>query len=95
MVDRLKDSLKQLEPPICPTCLIQMRWGRSELLVPDDPVTILHVFYCPTCNRTEETKSFSKEVIVPPQKLSSPVNRLTGGAVFNCDVGVVLSDEGR
>jgi hypothetical protein len=75
MVDRLRQSLEQLEPPICLTCHIEMRWTRSELLVPD-PVTILHVFHCPTCHRTEETKSFSKAASIPPAQLSAPWQRL-------------------
>jgi len=71
MVDRLRQSLENLEPPICPSCRIEMRWSRSELEKPD-PVTILHIFHCPSCHRTAETKSFSTHVSIPAGKLSAP-----------------------
>jgi hypothetical protein len=71
MVDRLKKSLEQLQPPICPTCRAEMRWTRSELLEPD-PVTILHVFHCPGCQRIEQTKAVLGSVAIPPSKLSAP-----------------------
>ena len=32
MVDRLKQSLEQLEPPVCPNCHIDMSWYRSALM---------------------------------------------------------------
>lgn len=71
MVDKLKESLEQLEPPICPTCRIDMRWTRSAL-IEAEPTTIAHLFGCANCNRTAESKSSVRPVIIPPGKLSAP-----------------------
>jgi len=72
MVDNLKQSLEQLEPPICPKCNIEMRWSRSTL-VRTRPVTITHVFVCVGCDRIAETTSKVRSpTIVPPDKLSAP-----------------------
>jgi len=71
MVDRLKQSLEQLEPPSCPNCLIEMRWTRSTLVAPD-PITIAHLFACPNCHRVEERKSSADTSSIPPGKLSAP-----------------------
>ena len=72
MVDRLKQSLEQLEPPICPNCNMEMRWSRSTL-IEASPVTIAHVFVCVGCNRIAETTSEVRSAtIVPPDKLSAP-----------------------
>ena len=71
MVDRLKQSLDQLETPICPNCHVEMRWSRSTL-VADAPVTIAHLFQCPNCNRVAETKSQMTVTPTPPEKLSAP-----------------------
>lgn len=71
MVDRLKQSLDQVETPICPNCRIEMRWSRSTL-VAEDPVTIAHLFQCPNCNRVAKTKSTIAATPTPPAKLSAP-----------------------
>ena len=71
MVDRLKQSLDQLETPICPNCHVEMRWSRSTL-VADAPVTNAHLFQCPNCNRVAETKSQMTITPTRPDKLSAP-----------------------
>jgi hypothetical protein len=69
-MDRLRRSLEQVETPICPNCHIEMKWYRSTLEASD---TISHMFACPNCNRTRETKSIMKAAPpVPPEKLSAP-----------------------
>ena len=72
MVDRLRRALEELEPPICPNCLIEMKWSRSALVAPD---TITHLFHCPNCYRTSETTSKVEVIEVPPEKLSAPIIR--------------------
>ena len=74
MVDRLKRSLDQLEPPTCPNCRIEMRWSRSAL-IKTEPATISHVFTCPNCHRIAETKSEVNEQGIPPGQLSEPSKR--------------------
>jgi hypothetical protein len=69
MVDKLRRALEELEPPICPTCHIEMKWTRSALIAAD---TISHLFHCPNCHRTGEMKSRIEVVAVPPEKLSAP-----------------------
>jgi hypothetical protein len=54
MVDKLKRSLEHLDPPDCPKCNVEMKWLRSSLV---DEATIVHVFVCPGCSTTAETKS--------------------------------------
>ena len=71
MVDILKKSLEQLESPVCPACSVDMRWSRSTL-VNQSPITISHLFVCPNCNRTSETKSQVSTRVAPPTKLSAP-----------------------
>lgn len=72
MVDSLKQSLEQLEPPICPNCNMEMRWSRSTL-VEARPVTITHLFVCVNCNRIAETTFKARSAtIIPPDKLSAP-----------------------
>lgn len=72
MVDRLKRSLEHLDPPNCPNCTFEMKWSRSALV---DATTIAHVFICPGCSHTAETKSTISAVSIPPKKLSAPRNR--------------------
>jgi len=72
MVDKLKRSLEGLEQPICPNCHVEMRWTRSTLL---RSTTIAHLFHCPNCHRTSETKSTIKATGVPPEKLSLPFRK--------------------
>ena len=80
MVDSLKQSLENLEPPICPKCRVEMRWYRSDR-VSETPTTIAHFFSCPNCNRTTETKStLSVTPNVPPAKLSKPRDRFNHAA---------------
>jgi len=71
VVDRLKQSLEELEPPTCPSCRIVMRWTRSTL-VAQDPITIAHLFACPNCHQLAESKSSIRTPIIPPGKLSAP-----------------------
>ena len=68
-VDRLKKSLEQLDPPHCPKCAIEMAWSRSFLA---DAATVVHVFICPSCSSTAETKTKVRAAGVPPKKLSAP-----------------------
>src|SRR6185369_12868135 len=69
MVDRLKKSLEHLDPPHCPKCAIEMAWSRSFLA---DAATFVHVFICPSCSNTAETKTKVRATSVPPRKLSAP-----------------------
>jgi len=72
VVDRLKRSLDELDPPICPTCNIEMKWTRSALAGPN---LINHVFHCPNCHKLGESVVEVEEVSVPPSKLSAPRRR--------------------
>jgi len=72
MVDRLKRSLEEIEPPICPSCHVEMSWTRSTLAAPE---IINHLFHCPNCYKTGETTSKVRAVVVPPDKLSAPADR--------------------
>jgi hypothetical protein len=72
MVDRLKKSLEQLDAPYCPKCTIEMSWTRSSLA---DAVTVVHVFICPGCSSTAETRSTVQAAGVPPKNLSAPRER--------------------
>jgi transcription elongation factor Elf1 len=72
MVDRLKRSLEQLDPPICPKCSIEMVWSRSTLV---DAATVSHVFICTGCSHTAETKTTIPVTNTPPNKLSAPRDR--------------------
>lgn len=74
MVDRLRRSLDDLEPPSCPNCHIDMEWYRSVMVNPS-PLTIDHFFSCPNCKRIRESRAvLSRNVDTPPGKLSAPVN---------------------
>jgi len=75
MVDRLKQSLEQLEPPVCPNCHIDMSWYRSAL-ISESPVTIAHLFACSNCGGTAETRSSMPRAVIPPPKLSAPRSKL-------------------
>ena len=72
MVDRLKRSLEQLDPPACPNCQSEMNWFRSSL---EDAITVVHIFVCPGCSNTAETRTMVRESGVPPGKLSAPHQR--------------------
>jgi hypothetical protein len=54
MVDRLKTSLENLEPPECPHCHIEMKWFESKLIEPEPAAVIEHQFACDTCGRTRK-----------------------------------------
>jgi hypothetical protein len=73
MVDRLKRSLNELEPPGCPNCHLEMIWYRSEL-VQSAPVTIDHFFQCPNCDRIQSIQGLgaSGNEENPPKRLSHP-----------------------
>jgi hypothetical protein len=73
MVDRIRRAFDELEPPICPTCNIEMQWTRSTLVARD---TINHLFICPNCHRTGRTTSKVQNDVKPPDKLSAPAFRL-------------------
>ncbi|WP_423961730.1 hypothetical protein [Bradyrhizobium sp.] len=66
--------MDQLEQPICPNCRLEMKWFRSTLQSAD-PIEISHLFSCPNCKRTAETKSTMRAVSIPPEKLSAPFVR--------------------
>lgn len=74
MVDRLRKSVAELEPPLCPSCAIEMKWYQSALVREAQPATIAHHFHCPNCSRLTETRT----IFDPaghgsgPQKLSRP-----------------------
>ena len=72
MVDRIRRAFEELEAPICPNCLIDMKWSRSTLIASD---TISHLFQCPNCHQTGTTKSRVQVIVVPPDKLSAPACR--------------------
>src|SRR5262249_16385298 len=69
VMDRLKHSLDNFELPTCPTCGIEMRWCRSEL-VRFEPATNLHLFNCPTCLLLAESETVDGPVWVSPDKLA-------------------------
>ena len=70
MVDRIRRAFDKLEPPVCPTCHIEMKWTRSTMVTQD---TINHLFQCPNCSRIGEATSKIEAVVVPPPgKLSAP-----------------------
>lgn len=75
MVDRLRRSLEDLEPPTCPNCHVDMEWYRSVMVEPA-PLTIDHFFSCPNCKRIRETRAvLARNADAPPEKLSAPVSR--------------------
>ena len=54
-MDSLRRSLEQLAAPICGRCNIEMAWSRSALIAEER--VIAHVFICPRCSGTIETKT--------------------------------------
>ncbi len=56
MVEFLRRSVAQLQPPTCVSCHIEMAWYRS-LRPPGEPEMIAHFFQCPSCNRIAEVKT--------------------------------------
>lgn len=80
MVDSLKDSVKDLEPPVCPKCHKEMVWYQSRL-ESLHPRVIVHSFACTSCNRTGETKiTVEDKPDLPPEKLSRPFRRFRRAA---------------
>jgi hypothetical protein len=69
MVDRIRRAFDELEPTVCPSCHIEMKWTQSALVAAD---TIRHLFLCPNCHQSGETTSKVQVVVVPPDKLSAP-----------------------
>jgi hypothetical protein len=72
VVDRLKQSLENLDQPVCPSCRIEMKWTRSALVSAD---MISHLFHCPNCFRTGEATSVVRPVVLPLDKLSAPIHK--------------------
>ena len=54
MVDRLRRSLEDLEPPTCEDCHVEMAWYHSVLV---SAHTVAHFFQCPNCSRMREMRS--------------------------------------
>lgn len=80
MVDSLRDSVKDLEPPFCPHCRKEMVWYQARLQS-HSPRIIIHSFACQSCNRTTETKTKVKsKPDIPPDKLSRPSRRFRHAA---------------
>lgn len=80
VVDSLKNSVKDLEPPICPKCHKEMAWYQSRL-ESLHPRVIVHSFACSSCNRTGETKTAVEDKPdIPPGKLSRPFRCLPRAA---------------
>lgn len=78
MVDRLKRSLEEIASPTCPTCHVDMPWFQSKM-IELEPVTIEHMFVCPSCRRTETRTAIVKGRSAgptSPRKLSAPYLRL-------------------
>jgi hypothetical protein len=91
-MDRLRESLEQVEPPTCPNCHIEMRWYRSTLLT-QHPITISHVFVCPSCQRPSDVTSVApggRPGTVLPDKLSAPFVRSGKGPPVRLAVHLVL-----
>jgi len=75
MVDRLRRSIEDMEPPTCPNCHIDMEWSWSAM-VSREPLTIEHDFVCASCKRVQKRRSvLSRPADVPPGKLSAPAKR--------------------
>jgi hypothetical protein len=72
MVERLKASVEDLEPPTCPHCNLSMKWIRSLLLDAVEPQTIGHYFRCDNCGGVKETKSKVRTIneVISYKKLS-------------------------
>jgi hypothetical protein len=59
IVDRLKKSLSELEPPTCERCTIDMRWFMSKLERQEPVTTIVRSFVCPGCEGVAEPRPSS------------------------------------
>lgn len=71
MVDKLKASLENLDPPECPHCRHEMKWVQSNL-IQSIPAFIEHHFVCGTCRRRtlRHDKVDDRPQKMPPGKLS-------------------------
>jgi hypothetical protein len=74
MVDQLRQSLEDLEPPTCDACKLEMKWYHSHRLQAA-PDLISHHFACPNCGRIKEvkTKMQTQPGNGKPTKLSAPL----------------------
>ncbi|MGY4236937.1 uncharacterized protein with PIN domain [Bradyrhizobium sp. USDA 4449] len=77
-MERLRDSLAELEAPVCPNCHVGMKWFRSELVQDDVQPLIAHLFVCPNCKSAQRRDSKVEAVRIPPKKLLSPRLRVVG-----------------
>ncbi len=75
MVDRLKRSLENLEPPVCPHCHVEMQWFESRLIKPEPSAVIEHQFACDTCGRTRKQREKVEAKQQGPAKLARSANR--------------------
>jgi len=79
MVDDLRKSVEDLEPPTCEKCHVEMTWYHSQRLLAQ-PSFISHYFQCPSCKRVKELKTEMKRGgEQKPPRLSAP--RRTGRSV--------------
>lgn len=60
MVDKLKASLENLEPPGCPTCQQEMGWFRSQF-IEYPPLIVEHVFVCSKCGVSRTRRVISAD----------------------------------
>jgi hypothetical protein len=81
MVERLKRSLENLEPPECPQCHVEMKWFESKLVEPEPSLVIEHQFICETCGRTRKQREkvdaagggrkLPGRLVRPPKRMAS------------------------
>jgi len=72
MIDKIRNSFKDLEAPTCSKCGGLMSWFSSQL-IEYSPLAIEHTFYCSACGTRKIRKDISPEKSVePPSKLSRP-----------------------
>jgi hypothetical protein len=57
MLDDLQQSLRDLEPALCPDCATEMLRYRSMLMSDTAPQTVAHFFQCTSCSRLEEKQT--------------------------------------
>lgn len=76
MVDRLKNSLEELDPQICEKCDREMQWYRSEIQL-GNPHLVDHHFYCSDCGtrKTQSTQVKGHEGGHGPRHHSLPYDR--------------------
>jgi hypothetical protein len=76
MVERLRQSVEELEPPVCADCSVEMEWYRSILVSGSEPLTVAHFFQCPNCSRLQEIKKPVRTIrqAIGGTRLSKPAN---------------------